>query len=99
MVGRLVVFAAWAALGAVASYGAVYAFSFYGIMILAVCLLVGAALPRHWPETLGLAAGPGILLAAAAEPAWIAAGWAIIATTTIAYLLVGRARCARHPSG
>ena len=95
----MLVFAAWAALGAVASYGALYAFSPYGLAILAACLVVGLSLPRRWPETLGLAAGPGILLTAAADTTLIVTGWAIVVAATITYLLVGRARCAHHPSG
>jgi hypothetical protein len=63
----MLAFVAWAVLGAVASYGALYAFSPYGLAILAVCLLVSLLLPRRWPETVGLAAGPGILLAAAGD--------------------------------
>jgi hypothetical protein len=98
VLARVLVFAAWAALGAVASYGALYAFSPYGLVILAGCLLVGTSLPRRWPETIGLAAGPGILLTLAADTALIATGWAVVAAATITYVL-GRARCAHHPSG
>jgi hypothetical protein len=94
MVVRVLVFAAWAAVGAVASYGALYAFTGFGLAILAVCALAALALPRRWPETLGLAAGPGILLAAAGGTALIVTGWAIVASVTLAYALVGRARCA-----
>jgi hypothetical protein len=95
MLVRVLVFAAWAAIGAVASYGALYVFTPFGLAILAACLFAGLALPRRWPETLGLAAGPGILLTAAADATLIATGWAIVAAATITYLLVGRARCAR----
>jgi hypothetical protein len=93
MLVRVLVFAAWAAIGAVASYGALYVLTPYGVAILSVCLVVGLWLPRRWPETLGLAAGPGILLTAAADATLIATGWAIVAAATITYLLVGRARC------
>ena len=62
MLVRVLVFAAWAAIGAVASYGALYAFTPFGLMILGTCLFAGLALPEfgggRWPEILGLAAGP-----------------------------------------
>ena len=90
---RVLVFAAWAAIGAVASYGALYVLTPYGLAILSVCLIAALSLPRRRPETLGLAAGPGILLAAAGDTTLIATGWAIVAAATLAYLLVGRARC------
>jgi hypothetical protein len=107
MVGRALLFAAWAALGAVASYGALYALTLFGLMILGTCLFAGLALPEaggsRWPEILGLAAGPGLLLLVAAynggDTATGLAGAAIAATALVSYALVGRARCAHHPSG
>lgn len=101
MLVRVLVFAAWAAIGAVASYGALYVATPFGLMILATCLFAALALPEpggsRWPEALGLAAGPGILLLVgefnAADPAATLTGSAIVATTLMVYLAVGRARC------
>ena len=100
---RMLLFAAWALVGAVASYGLLYLFTPYGLMILGACLFAGLALPeaggRRWPECLGLAAGPGVLLLYAAslthdpDAAGAAAGAAIVAVASVAYLLAGRALC------
>jgi len=63
---RVPLFAAWALVGAVAGYGALYFATPYGLMLLGACLFTGLALPgaggRRWPECLGLAAGPGVFL-------------------------------------
>ena len=103
MIGRVLLFAAWALVGAVASYGFLYAFTPFGLMILGICLFTALALPEaggnRWPEALGSAAGPGVfLLYVAAVNSDVMAGMAgaaIVAATAIAYVLVGRARCAR----
>jgi hypothetical protein len=100
---RVLLFAAWALVGAVASYGLLYLLTPYGLVILGTCVFAGLALPeaggRRWPECLGLAAGPGVLLLYVAslnsDPAAAAAGAAIVAVASVAYLLAGRALCAR----
>jgi hypothetical protein len=96
---RALLFVSWALLGMVASYGAIYAFSPYGIVILAVCGLVAWTLPKGL-EAIGAAAGPGLfcwLVAWSAESpaAWFGVGAAIVATALGAYALTGRARCGR----
>ena len=106
MLVRVLVFAAWAAIGAAASYGALYVFTPFGLMILGMCLFAGLALPEpggsRWPEALGLAAGPGILVLVVAyntaDPATTVTGSAIVAAALMLYLAVGRARCARGVS-
>jgi hypothetical protein len=105
MIRRGVLFAAWALIGMVASYGVLYAFTPYGLAILAACA-AGAWLLRllsgsRAPETLGLLAGPGLfcwLVAYSADDpaAWTAAGAAIVAAASAAYVRAGRARCARR---
>ena len=107
MLVRLLLFAAWALIGAVASYGLLYVFTPYGLTILGACLFAGLALPeaggRRWPECLGLAAGPGVFLlyvaSVNADPAAAAGGAAIVAAATIAYLLAGRSLCTRPRRG
>ena len=89
----------WAVLGMVASYGAIYAFSPFGLAILAVCALVARPLPKGL-EAIGVAAGPGLfcwLVAWSAEEpvAWLAVGAAIVAAAVGAYAVTGRARCTR----
>jgi hypothetical protein len=106
VVGRVLLFAAWALVGAVASYGLLYVFTPFGLTILGACLFAGLALPeaggRRWPECLGLAAGPGVLLlyvaSVAHEPdaGTAAAGAAIVAVASVAYLFAGRALCDRR---
>jgi hypothetical protein len=105
VVGRLALFAAWALVGAVAGYGALYAFTPFGLMVLGACLFAGLALPEaggsRTPEIIGLAAGPGVFLLVAAtvghqtDVAAAIAGAAVVSAATSAYVLVGRGRCAR----
>ena len=95
----------WALLGAVLSYGALYVFTPFGLAIVVPTLLVASLLPSiggsRLPEALGLLAGPGLfcLLVASSgadDPgAWAGAGVALVGAALLAYLLVGRARCAR----
>ena len=99
MLRRRASFAAWALIGATLSYGALYAFSPFGLVIIAVALVVAFALPalngRRWPEALGVLAGPGvfclIVAAGATNPAgWAVAGAAIVAAAAAVYALVRR---------
>ena len=98
MLSRGLLFAAWALLGGVLSYGVLYLVSPMGFMIVAACALAGLALPRGL-EALGLVAGPGLLLLLAAQagddPALGIAGATIVVAALVTYTLVGRARCAR----
>ena len=73
MSGRVALFAAWAAVGVPLTYGSLYAFTPFGLAIIAPCLLAALALPAaggsRWPEALGLPAGAGafcLLMAASA---------------------------------
>ena len=98
MTRRALLFTAWAVVGMVASYGALYAFSPFGLAILAVCALIAWALPKDL-ELIGAAAGPGLfcwLVAWSAEEpvAWFGVGAAIVLATLCAYAIAGRARCA-----
>src|SRR5262245_5810076 len=98
VVPRLLLFAAYALLGAVLSYGALYLFSPMGFAIVAIGVLLVRALPRlggsRRPEALGLLAGPGILLLLG-DTTVRAPGAAIVAVAVVSYALAGRARCAR----
>ena len=102
---RMILFAGCATVGMVASYGALYAFTPYGLAILGLCFLVGHGIHRAGRgsdlEKVGLAAGPGLfclLVASSAEEAaavWALAGASIVAAAAVTYLVIGRARCAR----
>jgi hypothetical protein len=97
VIGRSVLFVCWALVGAVASYGLLYLLSPYGLIILAIALGVGLMLPRRF-ESVGLIAGPGLLLMLAGqygEPVLFAVGVALVAVAVMAYGVIGRARCAR----
>jgi hypothetical protein len=108
MIGRGALFLAWALIGAVLSYGALYALTPFGLSLIAASLLVALALPAaggtRWPEAIGLLGGPGVfclvVAASADEPAaWLVAGVGIMAAAGVAYALVGRARCAMTRRG
>jgi hypothetical protein len=103
MVKRGALFTAWAFVGVVLSFGALYAFTPFLLVIVAT-LFVARELPAvggsRLPEALGLIAGPGVfcfvVAAAADDPGgWFAAGVAIVGHALLAYTLVGRALCAR----
>lgn len=47
MVARGALFVAWAVVGAVASYGAPYVLTGYGLMILGTCLFAGVSLAAY----------------------------------------------------
>ena len=98
MIVRGLLFAAYAVVGAVLSYGALYLFSPMGFVIVPAAVLLVLALPRvggsRWPEALGLLAGPGLLLMLG-DTSVQAPGAAIVAVAVVSYALVGRARCAR----
>ena len=98
MTRRAILFAAWALIGMVASYGSLYAFTPFGLVILIPCALIAWTLPKDL-EAIGAAAGPGLfcwLVAWSAEEpaAWFAVGAAIVAAAGGVYALAGRARCA-----
>ena len=97
-------FATWAFLGLVLSYGALYAFTPFGLLIISACVLIASALPAargsRWPEVLGLLVGPGLFCFVIARNAddptgWTVAGVAIVGIALLVYALVGRALCAR----
>lgn len=101
---RSALFAAWAFVGLVLSYGALYAFTPFGLLIIGACLFAARGFPTvrktRWPEVLGLLAGPGLfclLVASSADDqgGWVAAGVAIVGVALLIYALVGRALCAR----
>ncbi len=98
MIRRVLLFAAYAFLGAVLSYGLVYLFSPMGFAIVVAGVLLVSALPRaggsRWPEALGLLAGPGLLLMLG-DATVRAPGAAIVALAVVGYGLAGRARCTR----
>jgi hypothetical protein len=96
MIGRSALFVCWSLVGAVGSYGALYLASPYGLAIVSVALCIGLMLPRRF-ESVGLIAGPGLLLMLAGqygEPVIFAVGVALVALAVAAYGVIGRARCA-----
>ena len=103
MLTRGAVFGAWTVIGAVASYGALYALTPYGLLILGTCLFAGLALPeiggRRWPEALGLLAGTGVFCFYAgtlsSDGGLLIAGALLMGGALVAYTLAGRALCAR----
>jgi hypothetical protein len=98
VIPRVALFAVYALLGAVLSYGALYLFSPMGFAIVAIGVLLVRELPRvggsRWPEAIGLLAGPGLLLLLG-DTSVRALGAAIVAVAVVSYALAGRARCAR----
>jgi hypothetical protein len=90
---RGLLFAAYAVVGAVLSYGALYLFSPMGFAIVAASVLLVHVLPQRL-EQLGLLAGPGILLLAG-DGSLVVPGAAIVALAVVSYALAGRTRCAR----
>lgn len=105
MLIKTALFTVWAFLGAVFTYGALYAFTPYGLAILSIGLLIAWWLPGHGlrrsPEAWGLLAGPGIFCFVVAGNAeapeqWAAVGAAFIAVALVAFAVSGRARCARQ---
>jgi hypothetical protein len=89
---RFLLFAAYALIGAVLSYGLVYLFSPLGLVVVVVGALLVSVLPRGL-EAIGLLAGPGLLLLAG-DGTLVVPGAAIIAASLAAYVVTGRARCA-----
>ena len=103
MAKRAALFTAWALVGVVLSFGVLYAFTPFLLVIVAT-LFVARDLPpidgTRRPEALGLIAGPGmfcfVVAASAADPGgWVAAGLGIVGLALLAYAVVGRALCAR----
>jgi hypothetical protein len=104
VITRGALFAAWASVGLVLSYGALYAFTPFGLLIIGACLFAARGLPavreNRWPEVLGLLAGPGVFCLVVAHNAddrggWVAAGVAIVGVALLIYALAGRALCTR----
>jgi hypothetical protein len=104
VVKRGTLFAVWVLLGAILSYGALYAFTPFGLAIIGACLAASMAVPSvgrsRWPEGLGLLAGPGlfcfVVAASVDQPLpFLGAGAALIAAALIAYGLAGRRQCIR----
>jgi hypothetical protein len=64
VITRGALFAAWAFVGLVLSYGALYAFTPFGLLVIGAGLFAAAILPavrgKRGPEVLGLLAGPGL---------------------------------------
>lgn len=98
---RGLLFILWAVLGAVLSYGALYLFTPFGLLIVAAVLAFSIAAPRvdgsRWPEALGVIAGPGLfcflVAASAEEPApWLVAGAVFVSGALGAYAIVRPAR-------
>jgi hypothetical protein len=103
---RIALFLGWAVVGLFGTYGALYAFTPYGLVILGLCLGFAFALQAAGGgdqlDVLGLIAGPGLfclLVASSAEEAvatWATAGGAIVGVALATYVVVGRARCTRR---
>jgi hypothetical protein len=106
MLKRIALFLGWAVVGLFGTYGALYAFTPYGLVILGLCLGVAfvlrAAGAGEQLDVLGLVAGPGLfclLVASSAEEAvavWATMGGAIFSVVIATYIGVGRARCTRR---
>jgi hypothetical protein len=105
VIGRATVFLLLGCVGTVLSYGALYAFTPFGLAIIGACLAIAALLPAigddRWPEVLGLVAGPGVLFLLVAantdDPLpWAAIGGALLVGAVVGYSAVGRGRCARR---
>ena len=99
-----VVFVLWCWIGAFLSYAALYAFTPYGLAIIAggvmASALVSAIAGRAWPETLGLVGGPGVFCLSLAQDAddpvgWTIAGWVFLGVAAVSYLAVQSAWCVR----
>ena len=105
VIARACLLAAWAGVGFVGTYAALYAFTPYGLVMFLLLALIADVLPaadgRRLPEAVGLLAGPGFFCMLVAsqsdEPAgWWLAGPVIVAAALATYVGVGRARCARR---
>jgi hypothetical protein len=98
MAGRVLLFAAWASVGGVLTYGTLQLLGLFGLAL--VIAVVVAGLPIRaihsgaHTEMVGLAAGPGILFAIIGEsddaPGLVLIGGAILAATAIVYLSLRR---------
>ena len=97
------VFLLWCGIGTVLCYAALYAFTPYGLALIAACWAAATLVPaiggRKWPETLGLLGGPGafcFVIAGDADDAlpWTVAGGAFVAAALLGYLTVVVARSA-----
>jgi hypothetical protein len=59
---RLALTAAWAGIGLIGTYGLLYLFTPFGLVIIGATVAAALPLPRRAPETFGVLAGPGVLL-------------------------------------
>jgi len=91
----------WCCIGGFLTYAALYAFTPYGLAIIAGCAmasaLVSAVAKRTWPETLGLIGGPGVFCLLVArnvdDPVrWTVTGWIFIGVAVVSYAAVQSAR-------
>jgi hypothetical protein len=100
MAKQAALFAAWAAVGLVLSYGLIYAFTPLGLLVITAAVVVATMLPtvrtHRWPEVLGLIAGPGlfcgIIALANHSLAWAFGGAVMLGAALIGWLLAARHR-------
>jgi hypothetical protein len=78
---RVAVFAAWATVGALISYGALYALTIFGIGVLIVAAAAASLIPRvhgrRLPEASGVLMGPAALCAVIGGQAGSALPWLV----------------------
>jgi hypothetical protein len=107
LVKRVLLFVAWALLGAVFTYGLMYALlpAPLGLVWVGLPLLVAPFIPSiggsRSPEIFGLLAGPGLYCFLGATSMshpgrWIGVGLAFVASAALAYALAGRQSRIRH---
>jgi hypothetical protein len=105
MIRRLALFGSWAVVGMALTYASLYVFTPYGlaliVMVAIAAMLLVLIWDSGWPDSIGLAAGPGgfcLLLAANSDvnaAVFATLGVSIISTVAATYVLLMRARCAR----
>lgn len=103
----MVLFVAWAVVGFIASFALLYGFTPIGPLFLALGLLAFRYMPTvsdsRRPEAFGALAGFGsfwlfIATSVDAELPFVAVGALTMAVAALAYVVDGRARCARGSS-
>ena len=96
---RVAVFAAWAAVGALISYGSLSAFTIFVIFVLAVAAAAASLIPRvhgrRLPEASGVLMGPAALCVVVGGQAdsalpWLAAASVLTAICLLAYAVTSR---------